>query len=175
MTDKIYECSTTIKQYFISDVPDVDLTTENVQTFDHLTVEVVDSVDTYLELMKSLFDFNKMKELVKNGFKLRVDCLSGSVAIFLAVAQILPGVAGPYAKRIFVDELGANPADVVNCDPLPDFGGTKLFFSRLSICPKVTILIPIWCMARASLMPWQRANMTLALPLTEMRWVDWNA
>lgn len=32
-------------------------------------------------------------------------------------------VTGPYAKRIFIDELGANPNSVVNGVPLEDFGG----------------------------------------------------
>lgn len=30
---------------------------------------------------------------------------------------------GPYAKAIFVDELGAKPDSIVNATPLPDFGG----------------------------------------------------
>lgn len=39
------------------------------------------------------------------------------------MARPLSGVAGPYAHRIFVEELSA-PADaVVNAEPLPDFGG----------------------------------------------------
>ena len=33
------------------------------------------------------------------------------------------GIAGPYAHRIFVTELGAAPDAVVNHIPLPDFGG----------------------------------------------------
>lgn len=33
------------------------------------------------------------------------------------------GIAGPYAKRIFVQELGAPEDAVVNAVPLPDFGG----------------------------------------------------
>lgn len=32
-------------------------------------------------------------------------------------------MTGPYAKRIFVDELGASPDSVVNGIPLEDFGG----------------------------------------------------
>lgn len=32
-------------------------------------------------------------------------------------------MTGPYAKRIFVDILGAPESSVVNCIPLEDFGG----------------------------------------------------
>jgi phosphoglucomutase len=31
--------------------------------------------------------------------------------------------AGPYARRIFVEELGAQPDSIRNGTPLPDFGG----------------------------------------------------
>lgn len=33
------------------------------------------------------------------------------------------GVAGPYARRVFIDELGAPPASLLNCNPKDDFGG----------------------------------------------------
>ena len=32
-------------------------------------------------------------------------------------------VTGPYVKKIFLDELGASPDNVVNTVPLEDFGG----------------------------------------------------
>lgn len=32
-------------------------------------------------------------------------------------------MTGPYARRIFCDELGAAEESVVNAVPLPDFGG----------------------------------------------------
>lgn len=32
-------------------------------------------------------------------------------------------VTGPYVKKIFVDELGASPDNVINIIPLEDFGG----------------------------------------------------
>lgn len=33
------------------------------------------------------------------------------------------GIAGPYAKRIFVDLLGADVKSLLNCEPKEDFGG----------------------------------------------------
>lgn len=38
-------------------------------------------------------------------------------------AIVAGAVTGPYARRIFVDELGASPESVTNAVPLPDFGG----------------------------------------------------
>lgn len=108
------------------------------------------AVADYLELMKSLFDFDMIKTHIAAGCKLRIDCLSGTthtyrcvpclclcfhvamlflnISTYILTSYVPPrpfsGVAGPYARRIFVDELGANPDDVVNSQPLPDFGGT---------------------------------------------------
>ena len=33
------------------------------------------------------------------------------------------GVAGPYATRIFADILKVNEKELMNCNPLEDFGG----------------------------------------------------
>lgn len=33
------------------------------------------------------------------------------------------GVAGEYAQKIFVEELGAPPSSLMNAEPKPDFGG----------------------------------------------------
>ena len=33
------------------------------------------------------------------------------------------GVQGPYAKAVFLDEFGAKPSSLMNCDPKEDFGG----------------------------------------------------
>lgn len=73
------------------------------------TVEVIDSVMDYVQLMKDIFDFDSIRELFRTGYSIRIDCLNG--------------VTGPYAERIFVNELGAAPGSVVNNVPLPDFGG----------------------------------------------------
>ncbi|KAL2342466.1 hypothetical protein Fmac_003751 [Flemingia macrophylla] len=40
-----------------------------------------------------------------------------------AIYDALHGVAGAYAKRIFVDELGAQESSLLNCTPKEDFGG----------------------------------------------------
>lgn len=43
--------------------------------------------------------------------------------MFWIIFHITFSVTGPYAKRIFIDELGAPPDSVVNGVPLEDFGG----------------------------------------------------
>lgn len=62
--------------------------------FDHqAVVHVIDSTETYLESMKSLFDFNALKAFVsRKDFNLLFDGMHGA--------------AGPYAKRIFGDIFG---------------------------------------------------------------------
>ena len=72
-------------------------------------VRIVDPVAVYLDLMKSLFDFEAIARMFRDGFTLKFDAMSA--------------VTGPYAKAIFEDALGAAPGSVINAEPLPDFGG----------------------------------------------------
>ncbi|CAN1297214.1 Phosphoglucomutase, cytoplasmic [Linum perenne] len=114
ITDKIYENTKTIKQYLTSDVPDVDISTVNVASFTgpegQFDVDVFDSASDYVKLMKSIFDFESIKKLITSpNFSFCYDALHG--------------VAGAYAKRIFVEELGAQESSLLNCVPKEDFGG----------------------------------------------------
>ena len=74
------------------------------------SVQVVDPTEVYTELMRSVFDFAKIKQLLQR-------------ADFTFCYDAMHGVAGPYAKRIFVTELGVSPQALLNCDPSPDFNG----------------------------------------------------
>ena len=110
LTNKIFEQTKIIKEYFISDADDVvDLAKIGIYKIEDMTVEVIDSVSDYAELMQQLFDFDKIRQMVANGFKMRIDTMCA--------------VAGPYAKYIFEDLLGAPKGTVVNSQPLEDFGG----------------------------------------------------
>jgi phosphoglucomutase len=76
-----------------------------------LTVEVVDSVADYIELLKTIFDFDMIKSYLHGPAK--------PSALFDAMS----GVTGPYGRAIFVDVLGLGEDSVQNCTPKPDFGG----------------------------------------------------
>lgn len=117
VTDKIYQISKTIEEYAICPDLRIDLSKVGRQEFDlenkfkPFRVEVVDSVEVYLNLLRTLFDFNAIKSLLTgpNQLKIRIDAMNG--------------VMGPYVRRILCDELGAPANSAVNCVPLEDFGG----------------------------------------------------
>ncbi|CAF1321419.1 unnamed protein product [Rotaria sp. Silwood1] len=76
-------------------------------------IEIIDSVDDYVQLMKAIFDFDKIRKL-----------LVGENGKFPIMINALSGVMGPYVLRIFHEELNAIDAVTVkNCKPLEDFGG----------------------------------------------------
>ncbi len=109
VTEKIYARTADITEYRISEEDTVDLATPGTQTLDGMTVEIVDPVDDYAELMSTLFDFEAISAMFRDGFRLRFDAMHA--------------VTGPYAHRILEDILGAPKGSVVNGTPLPDFGG----------------------------------------------------
>ncbi|KAJ2488502.1 hypothetical protein IWW37_004773 [Coemansia sp. RSA 2050] len=112
VTDAIYAATRTITEYrqVALDAP-VDLTTLGCQHFDGFGVEIVDSVADYVELTKSIFDFDLIRRFRQQSpeFSLLFDALNG--------------VTGPYGRRIFVDELGFPESALDQCTPLEDFGG----------------------------------------------------
>lgn len=115
LTNKMYDLSTEIKEYKIADGIAVDLGKIGTNTFDvngkPFVVDIIDSVSNYVELMKSIFDFDKLKPFVSGSkpLKMRIDALNG--------------VTGPYVREIFLNQLGATEDNVVHTIPLPDFGG----------------------------------------------------
>ncbi|MDJ0518457.1 MAG: alpha-D-glucose phosphate-specific phosphoglucomutase [Trichodesmium sp. MO_231.B1] len=110
VTSAIYERSKVIDSYKIIEAEDINLDQLGSQKLGEMTVEVIDSVADYAELMESLFDFGKISELLKSGkFRMCMDSLHA--------------VTGPYAKDIFEQRLGAPAGTVQNGIPLEDFGG----------------------------------------------------
>nr|6Y8X_AA Chain AA, Phosphoglucomutase 5 [Clupea harengus] len=115
--DKIHQVSRTLEEYAICPDMRIDLSRLGRQDFDlenkfkPFRVEIVDSVEVYLNLLRGIFDFNAIKGLLTgpDQLKMRVDAMSG--------------VMGPYVRRILCDELGAPANSAVNCVPLEDFGG----------------------------------------------------
>ncbi len=110
VTKAIFERSQVIDSYKMLDAPDVDLSTLGQAMLGAMTVEVLDSVADYTELMKSLFDFDQIRDYLASGsFRMCMDSLHA--------------VTGPYAKAIFEGALGAPKGSVTNGVPLEDFGG----------------------------------------------------
>lgn len=108
ITEAAFAESKKLNEYLITDTADIDLTTCAVHTFGDAKVAIVDAISDYVELMESLFDFGLMKNY-----------LSENALCFDA----LHAITGPYAKAIFVDKLGVPAENVINAEPLPDFGG----------------------------------------------------
>jgi phosphoglucomutase len=108
VTDAIAARSLVIDSYTILDAADVDIDAIGTSQLGAMTVEVVDPVTAYADLMESLFDFATIRAQIAGGFTLAFDSMSA--------------VTGPYAVEIFERRLGAPVGTVMNGTPLPDFG-----------------------------------------------------
>lgn len=115
ITDEVFAKSKVITQYKVADVPEVDINvigkTEfpGVNAGETFTVEIIDAVQDYADLMQSLFDFPAIRQLLASGFEMKFDAMHA--------------VTGPYAKEILVNRLGAPVESLMNCEPSEDFGG----------------------------------------------------
>lgn len=126
VTSLIFKNTQTISEYKYASAPDssidvdpfanVDLSVKGSHTFTNtaddstFTVDIIDSADDYVELLQSMFDFDKLRSLfARPDFSFLFDAMSG--------------VTGPYGKRIFVDLLGGKPECIMRGDVLEDFGG----------------------------------------------------
>lgn len=109
VTEAIYARSKAIDQYRILEASDVDIDTLGESKLGEMVVEIIDSVQDYQELMESLFDFERIRQLLTGGsFRMCVDSMHA--------------VTGPYARAIFEQSLGAPAGTVINGVPLEDFG-----------------------------------------------------
>ena len=110
VTTAIFERTKIISEYKILDVADINLDRPGFFTLGTMGVEVIDSITPYVELMQTLFDFDKIKALLSSGsFRMCMDSLHA--------------VTGPYAHALFEKSLGAPEGTVKNGTPLEDFGG----------------------------------------------------
>jgi len=110
ITEKIYTYSKNIFRYLIINTEDINLNNAGTQSMGKTKIEVIDSVNEYADLMASLFDFQKIKNLLNDE-------------AFSMVFDAMHAVTGPYAKEILENRLGASKGTVWNAKPLPDFGG----------------------------------------------------
>ncbi len=109
ITDAIYAYSQTVSSYTAADCVDVDLSTLGTTMVGEVSVELINSVTDYVQLMQELFDFDAIRALFASGFTMKFDAMHA--------------VTGPYAHAIFEDILGAAKGSVVNGTPSTDFGG----------------------------------------------------
>ncbi len=108
-TDAVFKKASAITEYKIVDAPDIDLSRIGPVRVGEMTVDVIDPVADYAELMEQLIDFEAIAALFRSGFRMQFDALSA--------------ITGPYAKAILEGRLGAPAGTVVNGEPKPDFGG----------------------------------------------------
>lgn len=111
LTDEIFNQTLKIKSFTQIQIPKINIDeVHEGHKFGDYTVSVVDSCSNYIDLMKKLFNFPQIKAFVgRQDFKMTFDGMHG--------------VAGPYAKKIFTNELGVPESDLMRCDVLEDFGG----------------------------------------------------
>ncbi len=109
VTDEVFRASTRLTGYRSATLPELDLATLGITTWNGLRLEVVDPVADYATLMQSLFDFQRMADWLKSGHRLCFDAMHA--------------VTGIYARRILVDQLGSPLDSLRHAEPLPDFGG----------------------------------------------------
>lgn len=109
LTEAIWRRTQQIARYRTIDAPPLPLDRVRSTTLGGMAVEVIDPVADYAELMERVFDFDRLRDLFRRGFRLRFDAMNA--------------VTGPYAREIFERRLGAPAGTAVNAEPMPDFGG----------------------------------------------------
>ena len=109
ITDAIYRHTQHLSAYRTIEAGDLPLDRLGTTPLGAMTVEVVDPVADYAELMQRIFDFDRIRDLFRGSFHIRFDAMHA--------------VTGPYARAIFEHILGAAPGTAVNAQPLTDFGG----------------------------------------------------
>lgn len=109
LTEAIYARSRVIDRYATVRAVDVDLDAIGQSMLGDMTVEVIDPVADYADLMEALFDFAAIRALFAGGFRMAFDAMHA--------------VTGPYAVEILERRLGAPAGTARNAVPLEDFGG----------------------------------------------------
>ena len=108
-SEAIYNQTLNLTEYKIANCPDIDLSRITTLKCENTEIEIIDPYIDYIDMMKSIFDFPKLKKLTTSDFRFVFDAMNG--------------VTGPYGKKIFEEELGAPHGTVINATPLEDFGG----------------------------------------------------
>jgi phosphoglucomutase len=111
VTEAIYARTQNIDRWLmVEGGAEVDLDRVGTAQVGDMTVEVIDSVADYADLMEELFDFAAIRAAVASG------------ALTMAF-DAMHAVTGPYARDILEGRLGFPAGTVRNGVPLEDFGG----------------------------------------------------
>jgi len=111
LTDKIYDQTLKINRIkMMESTPDVDLDKIGTTMVGSMVVEIISPTEDYMKVLKEQFDFELLKRLIaRPDFSFTFDAMHG--------------VAGAYAKQLFVDELGASTESLMRDAVKEDFGG----------------------------------------------------
>src|SRR5437868_15368173 len=109
VTEAVFRHTQRIAAYRTIEAQPVPLDRIGASRLGPMTVEIIDPVADYAELMEQIFDFDRLRDLFRGGFRLRFDAMHA--------------VTGPYAREILEMRLGAPPGTAVNAEPRADFGG----------------------------------------------------
>ncbi len=110
VTERIFEISRSIREYRIAEREAIDLGRLGDIQRGAMRVRILDPVADYMELMESLFDFDRIADyLARQPRPIAFDAMHA--------------VTGPYARALFEQRLGCPAGTVMNGDPMPDFGG----------------------------------------------------
>ena len=109
ITNKIFKASQLLTSYKICKIQLPDFSEYGTYPYGETTLEIIDGLTDYSNLMEKIFDFDQISDFLKKDFSLIFDAMNA--------------VTGPYAKNIFVEKMGLAPDCVMNGNPLKDFGG----------------------------------------------------
>jgi phosphoglucomutase len=85
-----------------------------LEGFGTFTVNVINSVNDYTQMMEEIFDLSLIRrliigELTGKPFRVLIDCMNGAT--------------GPYVSQILGQIIGTNKDDLLRSIALQDFGG----------------------------------------------------
>ena len=109
VTEAIFARSQIIESYKTLSTNDIDLNTLGTQSLGNMSIEIIDPVKDYANLLETEFDFDAIRNLIAGDFRFAFDAMHA--------------VTGPYATELLENRLGAPKGTVINGTPLPDFGG----------------------------------------------------